>query len=267
MNCSIIIPIYKQFPLELEVVSFRQCCKMLADYQITIITFKKLEISAYIKILDEYKINYKIECFSQKYFKGIDGYNALMLSDKFYRRFLDYEYILIYQLDAYVFSPNLSFWLEQNYDYIGSPWFNEKRHTLELEWSGCFCGGFCLKRTKTFYRLCFSKEIKINKYLSELSLIKMHNIFLIKMLLSIPIIFLTIVVKLLNIERSHEDVIWSIKMKQNGKVPSFGSALDFSFNEYPEYAFELNNKKFPFGCHAWDSYNSYKFWEKYIKIK
>ena len=267
MNCGIIIPIYRQFPLELEIVSFRQCCKMLADYQIAIVTHEKLEISEYIKILEEYKINYKIEYFSHKYFNGIDGYNALMLSDKFYKRFLEYEYILIYQLDAYVFSPNLNFWLEQDYDYIGSPWFNEKRHTLEIEWSGCFCGGFCLKRTKTFYNFCFYKEIRINKYLSELSFKKKYRILLIKMLLSIPIIFLTTVVKLLNIENSHEDVIWSKIIKQRGKTPSFSSALDFSFNEYPEYAFELNNKKIPFGCHAWDSYNSYKFWEKYIKIK
>jgi hypothetical protein len=240
---------------------------MLADYQIAIVTHKKLEISAYIKILDEYKINYKIEYFPQKYFKGYEEYDALMLSDKFYKRFLEYEYILIYQLDAYVFSPNLNFWLEQGYDYIGSPWFNEKRHTLELEWSGCFCGGLCLKKTKTFYDLCFSREIKINKYLSELSFKKKKRILLIKILLSIPILFLTITAKLLNIENSHEDVIWSIKIKQKGNVPSFASALDFSFNEYPEYAFELNNKKLPFGCHAWDSYNSYKFWKDHIKIK
>lgn len=50
-------------------------------------------------------------------------------------------------------------------------------------------------------------------------------------------------------------------------MPSFNTALEFSFDNNPEYAFELNNHKLPFGCHAWDLFYSYKFWGKYITIQ
>jgi hypothetical protein len=44
-----------------------------------------------------------------------------MLSIDFYKRFRDYKFILIYQLDAYVFRDELEYWCEQDYDFIGAP--------------------------------------------------------------------------------------------------------------------------------------------------
>lgn len=44
-----------------------------------------------------------------------------MLEADFYRRFGKYKYMLIYQLDAFVFSDKLLDFCEMGYDYIGAP--------------------------------------------------------------------------------------------------------------------------------------------------
>ena len=41
--------------------------------------------------------------------------------DTLYSRFEKYEYMLIYQLDAFVFSDRLMEFVEAGYDYIGAP--------------------------------------------------------------------------------------------------------------------------------------------------
>ncbi|WAC01876.1 DUF5672 family protein [Lacinutrix neustonica] len=62
------------------------------------------------------------EVFPKHYFETVYGYNSLMLSDAFYERFLNFKYLLIYQLDAFVFKNELLQWCEKDYDYIGAPW-------------------------------------------------------------------------------------------------------------------------------------------------
>lgn len=44
-----------------------------------------------------------------------------MLSAEFYDRFAAYEYVLIYQLDAFVFADRLAEFCQMGYDYIGAP--------------------------------------------------------------------------------------------------------------------------------------------------
>ncbi|MDR2491175.1 MAG: hypothetical protein LBD20_07225 [Spirochaetaceae bacterium] len=266
LKCGVVIPVYRQNLLETEVISLKQCCKQLADYPIIIITYKTLHIAEYIKILEEYNINYKIEYFSKMCFEGTAGYSALMFSDKFYKRFLCYEYILIYQLDAYIFTSNLDYWLEQGYDYIGGPALKEIRHTLEFKWTEYFNGGFCLRKTELFYRLCFTNTIKFNKvYCSLLQKNRSSKSMFVNICLTALYVFIRFIMQLSNITPKSEDFIWSDIIKQKGKAPSFNTALEFSFDNYPQYAFVLNNGKLPFGCHAWDVFYPYEFWKKYIE--
>jgi hypothetical protein len=65
--------------------------------------------------------NISVESFPKRYFENIEGYNELLLSASFYERFLDTKYILIYQLDAFVFKDELQEWCDKGYDYI-APW-------------------------------------------------------------------------------------------------------------------------------------------------
>ena len=66
--------------------------------------------------------------FDQSYFSTPAGYNRLLLTTQFYEKFLDYDYILIYHLDALLFRDELTMWCGQGYDYIGAPWRDDDVH-------------------------------------------------------------------------------------------------------------------------------------------
>lgn len=59
--------------------------------------------------------------FPDSFFRNYRSYSHLLLSPSFYEAFAAYEYILIYQLDAFVFSDRLRDFCAQGYDYIGAP--------------------------------------------------------------------------------------------------------------------------------------------------
>jgi len=44
-----------------------------------------------------------------------------MMSPAFYDAFKAFDYILIYQLDAFVFRDELEYFCSLGYDYIGAP--------------------------------------------------------------------------------------------------------------------------------------------------
>ena len=44
------------------------------------------------------------------------------------------------------------------------------------------------------------------------------------------------------------------------KVPSNYHALEFSFEAMPSYLYKLNNNVLPFGCHAFEKYET-DFWK------
>lgn len=119
----IIIPVYKSKTIRSEIASFNQCLKILFKHPICIITYKGLDTSFYTDLMVTAKVNFQIEYFAKKYFENLAGYNRLMLSLDFYKRFEDFEYMLIYQLDSWVFMDELDYWCSKEYDYIGAPWF------------------------------------------------------------------------------------------------------------------------------------------------
>src|SRR5262249_20696913 len=67
--------------------------------------------------------DFRLRSFPSEFFESERDYNSLLLTKKFYRTFRDYEFILIYQLDCLVFSGNLDYWCNQDWDYLGAPWF------------------------------------------------------------------------------------------------------------------------------------------------
>ncbi|MGV8877882.1 MAG: DUF5672 family protein [Sphingobacteriaceae bacterium] len=256
---SIIIPFYKNNLSENERLSLQQCFKLLHNYPIFAI--KPLQLDG--SFLNEYSFSETIS-FDDSFFQNIQGYNRLMLSDRFYKHFLDFEFILIYQLDAFVFKDDLTYWCKQGYDYIGAPWLNytpprrdlvkrtkEKllkyfhtRYNIyigELPSSRQFHnrvgnGGFSLRRVQRFYNLCKVSRVLIEKYNNE------------------------------NEKHFNEDVFWSIEINRKNKklkIPLYQSALQFAFESDPENAFRINDKQLPFGCHAWEKYPD--FWQPIFK--
>ena len=255
----VIIPFYRDTISAYEQIAIDQCETVLSNYPIIAIKPESLVLPA---ATEKYAFS-KTVSFDDKYFKGIKGYNSLMLSDLFYRKFLDYDYILIYQLDAFVFKDELDFWCRQGYDYIGAPWIRNKIypnivkelasrflfkvHTrFDLKKNGLPTkkqfdnkvgnGGFSLRRVKKFYEISIKMRGGIEKYLQR------------------------------DEHEYNEDAFWSIEVnrsKKRLKIPSYIVGLKFSMEIFPYRAFNINNEQLPFGCHAWDIHLD--FWRPVFK--
>jgi hypothetical protein len=233
---AIVIPIYKQEMSSSERVSFERALKVFPENDIIIVSPKSLNLGNYLALSPKLKVN----TFDDYFFENIAGYNELMLSARFYERFLNYKYLLIYQLDAYIFENQLNYWEKANYDYVGSPWLisppiasNKKPKVNIQHWfvNRVGNGGLSLRKVKTHY--C-------------------------------TMIFYWILIKFFPL---NEDMFLGILMDFINpffKKPKAMEALKFAFEMQPRKSFELNNHQLPFGVHAWEKYDP-EFWKEWIK--
>ncbi|WP_443945662.1 DUF5672 family protein [Pedobacter sp. AW1-32] len=255
---AIIIPIYKSDFSEHEIISLAQCIKVLSNHTIIVVKPEHLQLPAQFTDVVSHS-----ESFDDRFFSGIRGYNELMLSPVFYERFLTYEYILIYQLDCFVFKDELDKWCARNWDYIGAPWIKKTYHKNRFQlWFSNFKerleikyenpdgskhlqrqqrnrvgnGGFSLRRTKKFYNIAQRMKTTIDHYLTQDS-----HLF-------------------------NEDVFWSIEVNRSGEVlsiPDYTEALKFAFEVPAVKAADFTGDNVPFGCHDWDHY--IKYWQPIFK--
>ena len=91
---AIIIPFYREELKPFEKIALLQCEKVLSDYPKIAIKPKGFTLPEEVSVLS----NFSTVDFDAAYFKDVWGYNRLMLSEAFYNRFSEYEYILIHQL-------------------------------------------------------------------------------------------------------------------------------------------------------------------------
>ncbi|MEN9919816.1 MAG: hypothetical protein RL662_2252 [Bacteroidota bacterium] len=262
MKYAVVVPVYKESLTHSEEFSLKRCFKVLKKYPILLAYPKGLDVSAYLKLALDFEISLNLESFDDvSFFADIVGYNKLMLDKSFYERFIDYDRILIYQTDCFVFEDKLAQWVK--FDYVGAPWIiGEEPRNLKLEQFKLWIkdkikyrlgrpndfdtvqfrvgnGGFSLRNPKLFVQLIdkFEKKGIIQKYRNPLS------------------------------QYYLEDVFWGVEVARHEKqfeVPNFYQALDFSFECLPRYCFKMNNKQLPFGCHAWGKYD-FDFWKPYFE--
>lgn len=256
MKVAVAIPVYKESLTKDESISLRQCINVLGEHDIFIIKPRGLHLTFAGEIFSNF-LNRFIE-FDAEYFENIFGYNRLMLSEMFYQAFKNYDYLLIHQLDAFVFSDQLLAWCDKNYDYIGAPWIPE-HHSL---WN------FLKYHAKAFYKMQRYKahpEIPINAskvmyYKSGNGGLSLRKISSMQSCLKEMSKEVDTYIKGNN-GSYHEDIFWSLEVNRFGKrlkIPVFKEALKFGFETNPFAAYELNNRKLPFGCHAWDKNKN--FW-------
>lgn len=191
------------------------------------------------------------------HFASRDSYNDMMLKPDFYRQFQAYDFILIYQLDAFIFRDELDTWVAQDFDYIGAPWLpsdswyqrtiGEAVIRFRKLWSGinlqkgCIRhadmyfevgnGGFSLRKTQTMIRILSENSSLVNQ-LPRDSRIR------------------------------NEDVVISLILgrKCRLKKPDWRTAARFSFETNPTRCFRVTHERLPFGCHAWDTNTWEEFW-------
>ena len=259
----VVIPIYKEVLSLEEIESFRQCCKILASHPICLVCPNHINLSCYHNIANAFSVELIIEPFSQHYFDGIYSYNRLMTDISFYIRFHNYQYMLIYQLDAWVFRDELDYWCEQGFDYIGAPWF-ENYGTYEQGnklWA-VGNGGFSLRRIQYFIDL-----LKHNGPLKDANTLNLEPSLknrIYKFLYSKG--YQNSVTYFRKDPTLFEDVFFTVYLNNTrfrSKVPSVENAALFAFEKSPSYLYSMTGK-LPFGCHAWQKYEYEEFWCQHI---
>ena len=156
-----------------------------------------------------------------------------MLSDEFYQRFENYSHLLICQPDAVALKPELNYWINQPYDYIGAPWPKGYEYTFHLDFkqipegvkSSAFVGngGFSLRKVKSCQDL-FQEFPEIRRDWIDLG----HA----------------------------EDLFFSLtsSLSKKFRVPNLMIAALFSHETEPEFLYKLIGNNIPFGCHAYEKY-------------
>ncbi len=156
----IVIPVYRSRLSPTERFSLRQAMLVLDSYDICFVCPQGL------KLPGECPESYLREDFDPAYFQSTEDYNALMLSDIFYKRFDRYEFMLVYQLDAFIFRDDLESFCGMDYDFIGAPffWGNEFREVDGNRFTALVGnGGFSLRRIKPFCSICEKQSDFIQK--------------------------------------------------------------------------------------------------------
>ena len=251
-RCVTVIPIYRKEFHKDEEMCVKKYVQVLDGEDIVFVGPESLDTSYYEKTFPMVVL----KRFSDRFFKGINGYNHLMLDPKFYRSFSDHEYMLIAQPDAVIFREDnmLEEFMNLGYDYYGAPWI-PPRHIWEWakikdESSGkvrTVClkkrgngitmgnGGFSLRRIESCARL-------IEEY-------------------------------------GWRKIYWFIKRNEDIFFGVFGRANKCGFKlcdveNGKRFALEYNiresveNGKVPFGVHGWSKeFDSFEEMEKYLEDK
>ncbi|NIJ56050.1 DUF5672 family protein [Dyadobacter arcticus] len=242
-SVAVVIPIYQSHLTKNEEISLRQCMRVLGAYPVIVVKPKSLKLDF---ITGKYP-SIALLSMDDAHFKSIDTYNKLLISIDFYRTFSTYQYILLYQLDAYVFRDELLHWCQKGYDYVGAPSFHQTAFdALPAESKEVFANALSNRRYVLNGGLSLRNVPAFIRYL------KIFNAFY-------------------PAWKGNEDMLFSqeatrlIPMKMFLKLPGWQEALQFSFEKSPAAIYELTNHQLPFACHAWERYDP-GFWSEFISV-
>lgn len=112
------VPVYKTRPSQTEAFSLLQL-RFLGIQNVTLVYPEGLDLAAYLELWPELKM----QAYAPEHFLSIQSYNDLVISPTFYAPFAKaYDYLLIYQLDAFLLSNQVLEFCNKGYDYYGAPW-------------------------------------------------------------------------------------------------------------------------------------------------
>jgi len=241
---NVVIPLYRSEISPYERIALQQCGKVLGHYPITLIAPDGLDLDGIQTILPEAQA----VRLPQKHFAGIQAYNRLVLSEEFYERFADHAYMLIYQLDAFVFHDELTQWCERGYDYVGAPWPRGDK-VYPLTFRGVErLQGLIPFWNKPVYHYVGNGGFSLRKIASCLDMLRRSE------------------------GRArhwpyHEDIFWphmASLFPSDYVIPAPEIARHFAIEREPSTVYAAMGQQLPFGCHAWYKYET-EFWFPIIR--
>lgn len=243
MKAVVLIPCYTSSLQPHEVTSVRQVRKILGHHTLQVFSPFGLDLPPELQGLE-------VTRFDAKFFTSPKAYSRLLTSLTFYEQYLKYDWLLIHQLDAYVFKDELEYWCKKGYQYIGAPW--KKQDFLENRRSRGSLPS--LSKYPLISRILYGQDFRVGNGGFSLRDIKAcHHI-----LQQNP--------QISQWPRITEDLFWSLhapRLQKSFRVAPEQQAMRFSLEVEPRVYFEKMNRKLPFGCHAWEKYDP-DFWKPFI---
>lgn len=229
----VMVPVYRTNLSATELVAWTQVRRVLGAHDLCVMA------PASLLLVGPRWAGVRVERFDDACFRDRDSYSELMLSPSFYERFEEYEYLLVYQLDAFVFSDRLLEFCAMGYDYIGAPIHRHSANWIDI---GCNVGngGFSLRKISSTLRVLEHKEAIFRRKPKAWK----QNMFL-----------------------PCEDLFFafcSTIPELDFHVPEFLPALDFAVGWDIGHAFDRMPAWMPFGCHGWNL-SEYWFWKPIIE--
>ncbi len=207
-----------------------------------------------------------VKRFPSRYFGSSLAHRKLLLSPGFYPTFRDYQYILLYHLDALALSDQMLAWCAKGYDFIGAPWVAHP----DAPYAGqsayenkVGCGGFSLRRVEGFLRLLVSRVPAIDAGDYEAA---RPFLFLLRRLLIRSPLFNNVRWELARLPYLSEERFLANRAAHfdpDFRIAPMEEALRFAFECVPRHCYELTGRTLPFGCHAWQRYDR-EFWEPHV---
>jgi hypothetical protein len=224
---AVVIPIYKEELDDLEKISLAQVRKVLGKYPIIFVAPEGKNFS-YLEPGE------MLVQFHPQYFQSVKTYSQLLLSPFFYEPFLNFDYILLYQLDAFVFYNTLEDFCQLGWDYIGAAWpYHAWKGTRTPKTPRIGNGGFSLRKVHACHKL-LNRIIKLPVYTKLLENFLEDGIF----------------------------AVCGMSDEKDFNVAPVEVANLFAMEWYPNRCVKKLGYKLPFGCHGWTKFSA----DFYIKL-
>lgn len=210
------------------------------------------------------RAGFEVASFDDDYFQSVDSYSRLLLEPSFYRRFEDYEFVLIYQLDCLVFRDELDRFAAAGFDYVGAPWL-ETRKRPERGFSRVGNGGLCLRRVEACLRVLETEGPGPRTVSTLLRLARRREPQNWRQRLRVARETAEGVARYRRVYSLNEDHFWCDRaplFDPQFRVADVATGLAFSFDEAPRFAYSILGG-LPMGCHGWHR-RERAFWEPYL---
>lgn len=230
-KCIIVIPTHKTVLDELEQLSLKQLDKIVDNIDMCIVHPSCTDKESIKSLFVNNEISFKQ--FDDEYFKSDLSYNQFCLNYDFYKAFEEYEYMLIYQTDCWIFRNEIKQFCDMGYDYIGGPIYSAGSHWPSFKIGSrpvVGNGGLSLRKISTMLKITDRGGYIYNKHKEEWNTIKYEDLFL------CDVVF-------------HEILV---------NVPDYRVAEQFSIDTLPHHIRELQ----PMAVHRVFAF--YQWWQNFV---
>lgn len=288
-SVAIVVPVYSTDFSADQTLALRHLAQHLGAYPLYWVAPEGLPAEPLLRRMRDSRVLR----FHAGYFASLRTYSQLLTSESFFRAFAAYEYILICQLDALVFSDALPAWCARGDDYCGAPWVTTVHGRRRWATGN---GGISLRRIHGALRVLTSRRftrtlpagwrrvlahfdqkwgVLPNAWLRRILVLsegieatpgRWHGVDVDTLRRRLFWELQGGVKVLLAKSTYYEDLFWSHiapAIDPAFRVTPPEVAVHFAFELEPRWCFEQTGGRLPFGCHAWARYDR-TFWQPHL---